>query len=170
MSHDDTDQTTDLSAGIFMWDISGNVVRADGAAAFLFGLDPVEAEAGLPIERFIGRVHEDDRAELARKISETMRTSEPYQMQYRVLTTENVWVEVMAFGHCFQNGAGQPEDFSGIVHPVPLDHNDQSPLWHLMVAHELFKREGEAQEAALVLDLLKRLSNPGKNPLKIRLM
>lgn len=169
MSQDDANETPDMSAGIFMWEISRNIVHADYAAAFLFGLDPAAARAGLPIERFIERVHEADRPKLAEEISEAMKTAGPYQSQYRVSATSKVWVEVMAFGHCFQDDAGDLQHFTGIVHPVPVDTSERGPIWHLMAAHELYRQDGDDEQADLVLDLLKQLTNPGKNPLKIRL-
>lgn len=157
----------DLSAGVFTWEIAQNKVYADRAAAFLFGLHPIDAARGLPIERFIGRVHEEDQPNLAREIAESMRTSEPFQMQYRVHATSNFWVDIMAFGHCFRDADGEPKHFSGIVHPVPVETDDKSGLWHILAAHEVYKANGEDEKAEMVLSLLTKLTNPGENPLNI---
>lgn len=157
----------DLSSGIYTWDIITNTVFADRAAAFLFGLDPVDAAKGLPIERFLERVHEEDRGDLAEEIINGMMSSEPFQMQYRVCATSKVWVNVMAFGQCFRNARGEPTHFSGIVHPIPVDHDNRDAIWHLLAAFKIFEADGQIEKAEMVRDVLRMLANPGENPLNI---
>lgn len=59
------------------------------------------------------------------------------------------------------------DHFSGIIHPVPADPDDKGAIWHLMTAYEIYRRHGDEIEADMVLGLLKRITNPGENPLRV---
>src|SRR4051812_29429859 len=93
-------------AGIFMWQLSDDTVYADAALADLFGLDSREAERGLPIVRFLDRIREDDRPDVAKAIHEAIVTGEAYQRDYRIVRPDATEVGVSAFGRCFRDANG----------------------------------------------------------------
>ena len=146
-------------AGIFSWDIATDRRYADALVAESFGLSAAHTELGLPQETYLARVHPDDIAQVAEANRQAMETAEPYQVPYRVKRSDGSWAEVIAFGLCFYSPSGQPSHFSGIVYPVPVgDRNPVSVTWHLLAAYEIARRDDEAVQARLILDLLVELS------------
>jgi PAS domain-containing protein len=109
-------------AGFFTWDLPENVLYADKALATLFGVDPAEAEQGLPIEVYLARVHPQDAPILAKAISDSIIAHRPQQQSYRVCNSEGVYVTVMCFGRGFRDAKGEPVRYVGIV--VPADSED----------------------------------------------
>ncbi len=105
-------------AGFFTWDIPENILYADGALADLFGVDPEEAERGLPIETYLDRVHPDDRSRLARVISDSITAHVNQQETYRVLGSHGRYATVASFGRGFRDRDGLPRRYVGIVVPA----------------------------------------------------
>jgi len=76
-----------LSAGkiyTWRWHISTNRVVTNQSFAHLFGVDPAQAMAGLPIETFLGAVHGDDRPRVAAAINQTVATNTFYSTEFRI--------------------------------------------------------------------------------------
>lgn len=113
-------------AGFFTWDIPENILYADGALADLFGVDPEEAERGLPIETYLDRVHPDDRSQLAKAISDSIITHMNQQETYRALNAQGRYVTVASFGRGFRDRDGLPRRYVGIV--VPVGEVDALPV------------------------------------------
>lgn len=105
--------TTD--SGIFTWDITQDLVHGDSALATLFGLSAEETNRGLPLKVYLERVHPDDRAYLAKKITETIVGGRTQQSVYRVRTRGGHYVSVVAFGRCCRVRSGTPVLYSGMV-------------------------------------------------------
>ncbi|MBN7808357.1 PAS domain-containing protein [Agrobacterium rosae] len=104
-------------AGFYTWDVPENVLYADRALASLFGLDPIEAEKGLPIENYLKRVHPDDLPRLAKTISDSIVAHRPQQEIYRVMNLDGRYVTVSSFGRGFRDNDDQPVRYVGIVIP-----------------------------------------------------
>jgi len=121
--------TTDLQAcrieeaGIWTWSIENDMVFADTAVAKLFGLDQEETLHGLPVERFLTRIHASDRPRIARNISQAIIDGLPYRQEYRVQDYRGAIRWVMAHGRCFRDRSGNPVHYAGIVHPVEYPSN-----------------------------------------------
>lgn len=109
---------TFADAGIFTWDIANNLLYVDSALAALFQLDPVVASRGLPIERFLEKVHVDDRPRLAKMIGQGIAQDIPQQVTYRVPDGRGRYVSVTAFARSFYDHASTPLFCSGIVVPT----------------------------------------------------
>lgn len=105
-------------AGIYTWCLNTDTVYGDTAVADLFGIDPARTLNGLPIANYMERVHPEDRATLAKSISEAILNGSPYRSEYRVFDTDGRIREVMAFGRCFRDETGNPAYYAGIVHPI----------------------------------------------------
>lgn len=101
--------------GLFSWDIAENILHADSALAELFGLDPLEAEHGLPIEVYLERVHPDDRPRLAKVISQSITQHTNQNEKYRVKKVDGNYVDVESFARAFRDRSGNPVRYVGIV-------------------------------------------------------
>ncbi len=111
--------------GFFTWDISDNILYADGALAGLFGLDAAEAANGLPIEVYLQRVHPDDRPRLARTIRDSIVADRPQYETYRVQDEQGEYSFVTGYGRGFRSRNGDTIRYAGVVVPadrgVPID-------------------------------------------------
>jgi PAS domain-containing protein len=135
-------------SGIFTWDLRTNVVYADGALAALFGLPSASTIAGLPVEAYIARIHENDRAHVAKAIGHAVVTGAPYHEVYRVLDNNGAAREVMAFGRCFRDAEGVPSQYAGIVFPMTGGTEEADPLFaHIATAHRLAVEAGRTKVA-----------------------
>lgn len=105
-------------AGIFMWHVETDLVFGDSAVARVFGLDPDQVLKGLPLVKYVEKVHRDDRADLAGNITRAVDAGMPYNMDYRVIDENGEAQLVMAMGRCFRSQDGKPAYYAGIVYPV----------------------------------------------------
>ncbi|MGO4355100.1 PAS domain-containing protein [Rhizobium sp. RAF36] len=105
-------------AGIFTWDIASNLLYVDSALAEIYGFDPVVAASGQPIEKFLERVHPEDRPRLAKIIGQGIVQDIPQQVTYRVPNAEGRYVAVTAFARSFYDKSSNPIFCSGIVVPA----------------------------------------------------
>ncbi|MGA1834533.1 PAS domain-containing protein [Rhizobium wenxiniae] len=104
--------------GFFTWDVPENILYADGALANLFGLNPVVASQGLPIESYLDRVHQEDRPQLAKTIRDSIVTDRPQNETYRVMNAEGHYAFVTGYGRGFRNKDGDIIRYVGIVVPI----------------------------------------------------
>ena len=104
--------------GAWDWNVQEDTHTVDPVFAATFGIDPAEAEAGLPSERFVNNIHEEDRERVRLAIEEAVRTGEVYEQDYRVHTIEGDTVWVLARGRCFRDEAGRPSNFPGLAFDI----------------------------------------------------
>ncbi|MET0748880.1 MAG: PAS domain-containing protein [Rhizobium sp.] len=105
-------------AGTYTWDLSTNTVVADANMARFFDLPFDLVKNGLPIERFIEKMHPDDRATVAKAIHDAIITGDPYRQEYRLMHMDGTVTRVMAFGQCFRDGEGTPSQYAGMAFPM----------------------------------------------------
>lgn len=111
-------------AGLFTWDIPDNTLYADGAIAELFGLDAGEAALGLPLERYIERIHPEDRPRIIRAIRDSILAAASKHEAYRVRGADDTYVHVECFTRGFCDKDGMPIRYAGIVVPA----SDVTPI------------------------------------------
>jgi PAS domain-containing protein len=104
--------------GLFTWDLRSNLVYADSALAYLFGLEPGETEHGLPLQTYMERIHPLDAPTLAKQINDAIVAEHPTVQNYRVLNQDGIYVTVCAFGRCFRDRDDVPVHYAGIVVPT----------------------------------------------------
>lgn len=143
-------------AGIYNWNIAADLITGDAAVAYLFGLDPDAAYQGLSMGRYLERIHEDDRSDVVEAIHTAVLCSGTLQMQFRTLTVDGEYLEIIAFGRCFLD-RGEQKFMSGVLHALPREGSDATALDHLIAAHALFERQGAQREAGWVVDLMARI-------------
>lgn len=149
-------------AGLFTWDIAKNLVYADGAVADLFGLDRLQAEHGLPLQRFIDRVHADDVENVTSAIRQSVATGQPYQENCRVYGLDEEINQVMSFGRSFTDAGGQPCAYAGIIFPLPAEPEPENKLlWHCLVAYDLARNEKRYDVAEQLLAVLSNIDWQG---------
>jgi PAS domain S-box-containing protein len=103
------------SVGAWEWDIVSNRITADGAFARLYGLDPVQAAEGAPLELFAKAFHPDDAERVAEEIQTAVETGREFVSEYRVTPTPGEVRWVMARGEVYHDGRGEPVYFPGLV-------------------------------------------------------
>lgn len=102
-------------SGIFTWDITQDLVYADSALAELFGLVAEETKRGLPLKTYLDRVHPEDRAYVAKQITDTIVGARAQQSVYRVKGRNGEYVSVIVFARCFRDRNDTPVLYSGMV-------------------------------------------------------
>lgn len=146
-------------SGVFTWDLGSNTVQADSAVANLFGLDPKQAFLGLPIEKFVERMHIEDKARVAQSIHHAIISGDPYHEEYRVFGIKGAETHVMAFGRCFRDAEGIPANYAGIVFPAMTRTQDSDPvLSHIAMAHRIAIDHGRLAVADALETILEDLS------------
>ncbi|WP_287081492.1 PAS domain-containing protein [Methylobacterium sp.] len=62
------------------WELDAAIgqARADALVAMLFGVDPQDAQAGLPLASFINGIHPDDRQRVSDQIYQAVQQGSPY--------------------------------------------------------------------------------------------
>ena len=160
-------------AGIFHWRIDGNIVQGDSCVAAFFGLGEAELEAGLPIERFLDRIHEDDKPEVARAIRSAIISGRSYQESYRIVRPDNTTIKVVAIGQCFRDDAGVPAHYSGIIFDgFPKSrHSSEAVLSsHCLAAHEMAESLGLPAASYHLQQALRSLGRPDveRQPLRFK--
>jgi len=101
--------------GTWLWDIPRDVLKADALLAQLFGLDPEQAAAGLPLTVYVAMIHPDDRPRVERLIAAAIATGQPYEAEYRVTGGDNRLRWVVARGHVTYDADGTPLTFPGAL-------------------------------------------------------
>ncbi|RUL97184.1 PAS domain-containing protein [Rhizobium chutanense] len=146
--------------GIFTWDLATDTVYADSALAILFGLDPKQTISGLPVIKYLDRIHPDDKPFVAKAISDAVITGDPYRCDYRVFDRSGQIITVAAFGRCFRDEAGSPSHYAGIVFQT-TDHAQQDDLTaHCREALKIAQSSGLQATADALEVILKDLAKP----------
>ncbi|MEM5474399.1 PAS domain-containing protein [Hoeflea sp. AS60] len=104
--------------GAWNWDVSQDLIFTDGRFTESFGLDPERAEKGLPLEEFINRIHQDDRARVAAEIVRTVETGDAYSSEFRVRRSDGAISHVLAQGKLVKGVRGKPDRFPGVLFDV----------------------------------------------------
>lgn len=155
---DDEDRLGLEEAGIFTWTLETNIVQADTAVARLFGLPQADVVAGLPVDRFLARIHPIDRPKVAKSIHSAIVTGGPYHEVYTVMGQEGS-SDVVAFGRCFRDANGEPSMYAGIVYKAADGANEVDPMVsHIARAHKLAVEAGRVEVADALESILEELS------------
>jgi PAS domain S-box-containing protein len=123
------ERALDASAhvGAWDWEIGPDRVVADERFARMFGVDPAEAAAGVPIERFVGAIHPDDQPAVEREIAEAVRTLGAYEIEYRIVGGDSPrWV--LARGQVYGDAQGTAVRFRGAVADITRSRNAEAEL------------------------------------------
>jgi hypothetical protein len=103
------DDTSDLPAffpaalrasrvGTWETDFARDVTACDATVAAMFGIDPEEAAAGLPLTRYAAAIHPDDQHLFAETVERVSRTGGLFALEYRTVPRVGLLCWVMARG------------------------------------------------------------------------
>ena len=98
--------------GFFEWDSEAALLKGDRRLAAFFGLDPAAASCGLPLDRYIVRVHPEDRAAVRWSGSDGPGNSD-YVRQLRILLPDGTRHWLLVRGRWTARPAGQGTLFTG---------------------------------------------------------
>ncbi|MGC1466151.1 MAG: HWE histidine kinase domain-containing protein [Pseudolabrys sp.] len=99
--------------GAWDWHIQENRVFADERFARLYGVDPAEAAAGVPVEAFVANIHPDDRLRVERKVRKAVRSVGSLSVEYRLMQRDGSIRWVLARGYCLGDANGRALRFPG---------------------------------------------------------
>ncbi|NKE34283.1 PAS domain S-box protein [Natronococcus sp. JC468] len=103
------------AVGTWEWDVTEDALVAGASFARTFGLDPERAREGLPLERVLSSVHENDRDRVAARIEDALESCGEYEAEYRVRDADGEIRWVFARGHVECDEAGDAETFPGAL-------------------------------------------------------
>jgi PAS domain S-box-containing protein len=107
-----------IAGGVYTWKwkILEDRIIVNAAFAHLFAVDPLSAATeGLPLDRFLRAMHEDDRPHILAAINRAIETGEEYLAEYRVHTATGEERWVTARGRVEYDVAGRPVAFPGAL-------------------------------------------------------
>lgn len=149
----------DNAAGLFSWDLQTNTLYADAALATAFGMNPTEAERGLPVEAYLQHVYLDDRPVLAKAIADAIQSGKPVQISYRAVGADGQLTPVTAFAKCFHDDMGEPKAYAGIVFPLPDSvPGDVDLRWLCIAAIDKAIQDGRNDVVPLLQQALMRVA------------
>ncbi|QLK26395.1 ATP-binding protein [Natrinema zhouii] len=103
------------AVGTWEWQIPENLMTVGTSFAETFGIDPVDARDGVPLEWFIDAIHEDDRDRVEAAIEDAVERCGEYEAEYRVWNADGELRWVVARGHVESDEDGNPVTFPGAL-------------------------------------------------------
>jgi PAS domain-containing protein len=153
LSAENSDDSED--AGIYLWDILRDKVFVDAAAAGVLGFSASEAKSGLPLSRWLERIHSEDLARVALAIRDAMLKGSTFHEDYRLKRADGGTVEVVVLGNCFCDEEGAPSKFTGILFPKEAAPDGRTTIRQLcMAAYDMARDEGRSDVATRLVDVL----------------
>src|SRR5690606_9471920 len=95
--------------------IGDNIVTSDDKFAAMYGIDPLRAGLGVPIEAFMEAIHADDRAHVQQDIAVVLANASPLQSEYRLISADGSIRWVIASGSPRLDAEGRPVRLPGVV-------------------------------------------------------
>ena len=134
------------AVGWWDWDVAADKVYASESFAKLYGVDPEEAAAGIPITAFMAAVHPDDRERFEAVVAALIASGGEFAEEYRLIQPDGAIRWIYARGRCYLDEHGRALRFPGVA----VDITEP--------------RRSEQRQAALVElgDRLRELTEPGE--------
>lgn len=107
--------------GAFDWDLQTNRVRAETSFALFYSVDPIEADKGVPVERYLEAVHPDDRERLQEQVVKAIEAHESFHCEYRLLSPSGQVQWISAQGQPEYNAEGQCVRFPGLSFDITVN-------------------------------------------------
>lgn len=125
----------------WVWYIDDDTVVGDRNLAKLFGIDSSEAAKGLSLERFMERIHADDRQRVQRSIERTLRERVPYDEEYRIVSVSGKVRWVLARGKVEDRGGSLL--FPGVIVDITERRDLQAQVELARRQDQLNRREAK---------------------------
>lgn len=129
MGHEPTrpgSAATEAHVGFWSFDIASGLSFVDPPISALFGVDPVEGARGVARDRLRSCIHPDDRNAAAREMERVLQRHDLCSWFYRLRNADGTFDTMHAVGRCFEDMAGRPTHFSGIL--MRIEQHEQHPI------------------------------------------
>lgn len=101
--------------GTWDWNVPDNVVTADDKFAAMFGVDPLRAGLGLPIEDFFAAIHPEDAPRVRQQIDAALRDGSPFRSEYRIASPDGTIHWIIASGQPRLSPEGEAIRLPGVI-------------------------------------------------------
>ncbi len=126
--------------GTFDWDVRADLLAVNEGFARAFGLDPLAAAKGLPVDAFYEHVDPADVEGLRKAVAHAVESGEPFEHEYGVQGSDrHRWL--MGRGRCLLDTTGRPTRFSGIVIDVTKRRRAENDLREELKKSEILRQE-----------------------------
>ncbi|CAI8734351.1 two-component system, cell cycle sensor histidine kinase and response regulator CckA [Pseudomonas sp. IT-P74] len=136
--------------GSFVWDIKANVLSGDERYARTFSYPPGQDLQNLSREIAESRIHPDDRSWVQERVTLSVETGEPYNVEYRIQRPDGSYLWVLASGCCEFNEQGEAFRFPGVLIDIHERKNAEESL--LKFTRNLEQRVADEVEARLAAE------------------
>lgn len=102
------------AVGWWDWDIPDDRMVANALFSGLHAVDPADAAAGLPLARFTGGIHPDDRGWVIERIRHAIETAGEFAEEYRLPQADGAVRWVYARGRGYHGADGRPLRYPGV--------------------------------------------------------
>lgn len=134
-----------LSTGrvaVFDWSVDSDRLAIQGTLAEVFGINPTDAEAGLPLQDFVARIDPRDVDTVLAVLGRSVETGEPCEAEYRVHGSGEERV-VVARGRVETDSDGH-KNMSGVVIDITAERRAARELEEQMRALSILNRTANA--------------------------
>ncbi|MBV7572595.1 PAS domain-containing protein [Pseudomonas sp. PDM32] len=136
--------------GSFVWDIKANVLSGDERFARTFSYPPGQDLENLSQETAESRIHPDDRNWVRERVTLSVETGEPYNVEYRIQRPDGSYLWVLASGCCEFNEQGEAFRFPGVLIDIHERKTAEESL--LKFTRNLEQRVADEVEARLAAE------------------
>lgn len=167
-------------AGNWSWDAASGCIRTDAFVAFLFNVDPDEAELGLPVSAYAAGIYPPDRTRVLSEFRERSWGDGLAVIEHRVCSADGVQRWVLSRGRFTYDHLGRPLTGHGIIVDItdlqvreaaadiepdadgpretPLEHAAAAMITTFRAIDQLNDPELKAQAEALLFAIGQRLA------------
>jgi signal transduction histidine kinase len=100
--------------GVWTYEVSNDCFYCDAGISELYGIDPVQAAAGIKRQDFLANVHSDDLAALRKTMAGGLVNSGDLELEYRIIHPDGSVRWVLSRGHTYFSSAGEPIRRTGV--------------------------------------------------------
>jgi signal transduction histidine kinase len=100
--------------GVWTYEVSNDCFYCDAGISELYGIDPLQAAAGIKRSGFLANVHPEDLLALRRTMAGGLVNSGDLELEYRIVHPDGSVRWVLSRGHTYFNTAGEPVRRTGV--------------------------------------------------------
>jgi PAS domain-containing protein len=102
----------------YTWQVADNKVYGDPYLAELYGMPANELAEGVPVERILAIIVDEDRSVIAGNVHRAIVNGEPSSGRFRVVRPNGNTLSLVSFGRCLHDETGVPTFYTGAVMPA----------------------------------------------------
>ncbi|KXG87550.1 PAS domain-containing protein [Agrobacterium bohemicum] len=102
-------------AGFYSWSLQTNILTADKAYSDIYEIDERELAHGLPVEKILARIVDQDRPRLAARIHDVILGGQSFVSSYGIFCPSGCTKALLSMGSCSKDANGDPSIYTGVV-------------------------------------------------------